>query len=62
MCDTLQSLAWNSANQAKNLALIAEIEKYLGDSSYIKKRHIGYSDIIPDWIKREAQLWINNEN
>lgn len=55
-------VAWNSTHQARDLVLIAEIDKYLGDSSYIRERHIEYSDIIPDWIKREAQLWINNEN
>jgi hypothetical protein len=55
-------VAWNSTHQARDLVLIAEIEKYLGDSSYIKERHIEYSDIIPDWIKREAKLWLNNEN
>jgi len=55
-------IAWNSTHQARDLVLIAEIEKYLGDSTYIKERHIRYSDIIPDWIKRESRLWINNEN
>ena len=55
-------VAWNSTHQARDLVLIAEIEKYLGDSSYIRERHIDYSDVIPDWIKREAQLWVNNEN
>lgn len=55
-------VAWNSTHQARDLVLIAEIEKYLGDSSYIKERHIEYSDSIPNWIKREAKLWVNNEN
>lgn len=55
-------VAWNSTHQSRDLVLIAEIDKYLGDSSYIKERHIEYSDVIPDWIKREAQLWVNNEN
>ncbi len=54
-------VAWNSTHQAKDVVLIAEIEKYLGDSSYIKERHIDFSNIIPDWVKREAQLWANNE-
>ena len=55
-------VAWNSLHQARDLVLISEIEKYLGNSNYIKERHVEYSDIIPDWIKREAQLWVNNEN
>ena len=50
-------IAWNSTHQARELVLIAEIEKYLGDSSYIKERHLEYSDIMPNWIKKEAQLW-----
>jgi len=55
-------IAWNSTHEARDLVLIAEIEKYLGDSTYIKERYIEYSDIIPDWIKRESRLWVNNEN
>jgi len=55
-------IAWNSSHQARDLVLISEIEKVLGDSNYIKERHLEYSHIIPDWIKREAQLWVNNEN
>ena len=55
-------VAWNSTHQARDLVLVAEIKKYLGDSSYIRERHLEYTDIIPDWIKREAQLWVNNEN
>jgi hypothetical protein len=50
-------VAWNSTHQARELVLIAEIEKYLGDSSYIKERHLEYSTVIPNWIKKEAQLW-----
>ena len=49
-------VAWNSTHQARDIVLVAEIEKYLGDSSYIKERHTEYSDIIPNWIKRDAQL------
>ena len=50
-------VGWNSTHQARDLVLIAEIEKYLGDSSYIKERHLEYSTIMPNWIKKEAQLW-----
>ena len=55
-------IAWNSVHEARDLVLIKEIEKYLGDSGYIKERHLGYENIIPEWVKREAQLWVNNEN
>jgi hypothetical protein len=55
-------IAWNSTHQARNLVLVAEIEKHLVDSKYIRERHIEYSDTIPDWVKRDAQLWVNNES
>ena len=55
-------IAWNSTHEARDIVLINEIEKYLGDSSYIKERHIVIPDIIPEWAKREAKLWINDEN
>ena len=54
-------IAWNSTHQARDLVLIAEIEKYLGDSNHIRERHIEFSDTIPEWIKSDAQLWIKNE-
>ena len=50
-------VAWNSTHQARDQVLIAEIEKYLGDSSSIKERHLEYSTTMPSWIKKEAQLW-----
>lgn len=54
-------IAWNSTHEARDIVLISEIEKYLGDSSYIKERHIEHSDRFPEWIKKDAQLWIKNE-
>lgn len=55
-------VAWNSTHQARDLVLLSEIEKYLGDSSYIKERHLKISNIMPSWIKKDAQLWIDNVN
>ena len=55
-------VAWKSTHELRNIVLLAEIEKYLGSSSYIKERHIESSAIIPDWVKREARLWANDEN
>ncbi len=55
-------IAWNSTHEARDIVLIAEIEKYFGDSSYVKERHIDFSNIIPDWVKSEAQLWANNQS
>jgi len=62
-CEILyKHVAWNSTHQARDIVLIAEIEKYLGTSDYIKERHLEHLGVIPEWIKREAQLWINDEN
>ena len=55
-------IAWNSTHPARDLVLISEIEKYLEDSSYIKERHLEYSNNIPNWIKKEAQQWVDNVN
>lgn len=55
-------IAWNSTHPNRDLVLISEIEKYLGDSSYIKERHLEISNTMPDWIKKEAQLWIDSVN
>jgi hypothetical protein len=55
-------VAWNSTHQARDIVLIAEIEKYLGDSSYIKERHLEYSNVMPNWIKKEARMWVDNVN
>ena len=40
--------------------LISELEKYLGDSNYIKERHIPEFNHIPSWMKNDAQKWIDN--
>lgn len=62
-CEILyKHIAWNSAHQARDIVLIAEIEKYLGSSDYIKERHLQNLGEIPEWVKREARLWINGEN
>ena len=55
-------VAWESTHEARDIVLISEIEKYLGDSSYIKERYLEHNNTIPNWIKKEAQLWVNNEN
>ncbi len=39
--------------------LISEIEKYLGDSNYVKERHIQKFNNIPSWMKNDAQRWID---
>lgn len=62
-CEILyKHVAWNSTHQARDIVLITEIEKYLGTSDYIKERHLDHLGIIPEWVKKEAQLWVNYEN
>jgi hypothetical protein len=55
------NIAWNSTHPQRDTVLIAEIEKYLGDASYIKERHIKNSEKIPVWIKDDARMWANEE-
>ncbi len=54
-------VAWKSTHMGRDIVLIAEIEKYLGDAGYIKERHIKNSDKIPTWIKNDAKMWVRGE-
>ena len=54
-------VAWKSTHPARDKVLIAEIEKYLGDSKYIKERHLRSSSTIPAWIKNDAKMWVQGE-
>jgi len=54
-------VAWKSTHPARDKVLIAEIEKYLGDSKYIKERHLRNSSTIPAWIKNDAKMWVRGE-
>ena len=51
-------VAWKSTHPARDKVLIAEIEKYLGDSKYIKERHLRSSSTIPAWVKSDAKMWV----
>jgi len=53
--------AWSSTHPGRNLVLIAEIEKYLGNSDSVKGRHIGNFDSMPEWIKNDAKMWVRGE-
>lgn len=55
-------VAWSSTHPGRDLVLMAEIEKYLGDSDYLMQRHLKEFTSMPDWIKRDAQLWVNGMN
>lgn len=51
-------IAWKSTHQARDIVLIAEIEKYLGDVRNIKERHMTNFDTIPEWLKNDAKMWV----
>ena len=54
-------VAWKSTHPGRDTVLIAEIEKYLGDAKYIKDRHLGISDTMPEWIKNDAKMWMQGK-
>ncbi len=54
-------VAWKSTHPGRDIVLIAEIEKYLGDAGYIKERHMKNSGTIPAWIKNDAKMWVHGE-
>lgn len=54
-------IAWKSTHAGRDVVLIAEIEKYLGDVGYIKERHVKNSDRMPTWIKNDARMWVRGE-
>ncbi len=54
-------IAWDSKHTGRDFVLIAEIEKYLGDAKYIKERHLKNYDTMPEWIKKDAAMWMRGE-
>jgi len=54
-------IAWKSTHPGRDIVLIAEIEKYLGDARYIKDRHMVISDTMPEWIKNDAKMWMQGK-
>ncbi|MEK6867161.1 MAG: hypothetical protein AABX46_06930, partial [Thermoproteota archaeon] len=54
-------VAWKSTHPLRDKVLIAEIEKYLGDSKYVKERHLRNFSMMPDWIKKDAKMWVRGE-
>ncbi len=63
ICSILyEHIAWNSQHAQKDLVLISEIEKKLGENAnYIKEKHVDESSTIPKWFKNKANLWIGWE-
>ena len=54
-------VAWKSTHLGRDMVLIAEIEKYLGDAKYIKDRHLRNLDTMPEWIKNDAKMWMQGK-
>ncbi len=55
-------VAWNSTHQLRDVVLIAEIEKYLGDSDHVKERHLREFSSMPDWIKNDVKMWADGNS
>lgn len=56
-----EHLAWKSTHVARDKVLISIIEKYLGDSEFLKERHIREYNKMPEWVKIDTRLWVNGE-
>lgn len=57
-----ENIAWNSQHPQKDIVLINEIEKILGENAnYLKEKHVGQPSSIPKWFKNKANLWIGWE-
>ena len=54
-------IAWSSTHQARDVVLIAEIEKYLGDSSFLKERHISEFTTMPAWVIQDTVRWTKGD-
>jgi hypothetical protein len=62
-CNILYNhVAWNSEHQLRDTVLIAEIEKYLGDSDFTQERHLTEFSTFPDWVKKDAKLWVDGNS
>ncbi|AFS81012.1 hypothetical protein NKOR_05640 [Candidatus Nitrosopumilus koreensis AR1] len=54
-------IAWDSTHKARDIVLIAEIGKYLGDSSFLKERHIKEFTTMPPWIIADIVRWTDGK-
>lgn len=54
-------IAWSSTHQARDIVLIAEIEKYLGDSSFLKERHLKEFTTMPAWVIQDTVRWTDGK-
>ena len=56
------NVAWNSTHEGRDLVLVAEIEKYLGESNHVKERHIEKYEKMPQWVKEDTKMWANGDS
>lgn len=54
-------IIWPTSHPDRDRILIAEIDKLLINSDYVKDRHLDEFTSIPRWIKNDANLWIHGE-
>ena len=54
-------IVWATQHPARDKILIAEIEKLLGDSGFLKERHLNDFSILPQWVKSDAKLWVKGD-
>ena len=59
--DLYDHIVWNVKHKHRNIILIAEIDKLMKDSTYLKERHLDTFESIPQWIKTDFVLWANEE-
>jgi len=61
-CVNLYShIVWPTDHPDRNRVLVSEITKMLGNSGYVKERHLGGFATLPDWIKTDAMLWVSKQ-
>jgi len=61
-CINLYShIIWPIDHPDRTRILASEITKMLGSSGYVKERHLGGFETLPDWIKTDAMLWVSKQ-
>lgn len=54
-------IVWPTDHPDRNRILVSEITKMLGTAGYVKERHLGGFATFPDWIKKDAMLWVTEQ-
>lgn len=62
LCSVLYNhIVWSTQHPAREKILVAEIEKLLGDSGFLKERHLNDFSLLPQWVKSDAELWVKGD-